>query len=281
MAENENKRVLVTGGNGGIGYSMCKLLALNHGCHVYMGSRSAERGASALEKMISEDAGCQGKVEVVTVDVADAASITACAATMAEKLGDQKLYALVNNAGTAEWVGDGVARDAMIATNCYGAKLMMDAFQPLIDGRIVNVSSGMGPSYVSKLPEEERPFWSSQQLTWEELEPAFKAQYEKIGADDKVAAYSFTKTILNKVTEIAAKDFPAILISSCSPGYVETGMNPEAGASGGKTSEEGCVSSIKCLFDELPGSGFFYGSDGVRGPLHYSRDPGTPAFEGY
>ena len=88
MAESASKRVLVTGGNGGIGYAMCKLLVLNHGCHVYMGSRSTERGAAAVEKAIQEDAGCQGKIEVVQVDVADAASITACAAAVKEKLGD-------------------------------------------------------------------------------------------------------------------------------------------------------------------------------------------------
>ena len=49
MAEAQSlKRVLITGGNGGIGYAMCKLLALNHGCYVYMASRSVERGESAL-----------------------------------------------------------------------------------------------------------------------------------------------------------------------------------------------------------------------------------------
>lgn len=38
------RKVLVTGGNSGIGAALCKQLALDYGCHVIMGSRSLERG---------------------------------------------------------------------------------------------------------------------------------------------------------------------------------------------------------------------------------------------
>ena len=31
---------------------------------------------------------------------------------------------------------------------------------------------------------------------------------------------------------------------------------------------------------DLPASGLFFGSDGVRSPLHTARNPGTPAYEG-
>ena len=144
---------------------MCKLLAVNHGCYVYMGSRSQERGDAALHKMIGEDANCSGKVEVVRVDVSDPASINACATVVAEKLGGDKLYALVNNAGTTESVGEGCTREQMIATNVGGVTHMTNAFVPLIDpscGRIVNLGSGGGPSFVNKLPtEQEKAFWSS------------------------------------------------------------------------------------------------------------------------
>ena len=34
------KRVLVTGGNAGIGLALCRQLCVDHGCHVIMGSRS-------------------------------------------------------------------------------------------------------------------------------------------------------------------------------------------------------------------------------------------------
>ena len=65
---------------------------------------------------------------------------------MQTKLGNNKLYGLVNNAG----IMSGSADD-LLKTNVYGAKLMTDAFVPLLDstrGRIVNVGSGAGPMHV-------------------------------------------------------------------------------------------------------------------------------------
>ena len=46
------------------------------------------------------------------------------------------------------------------------------------------------------------------------------------------------------------------------------------------TPEEGTKSIRKCLFDELAGNGWYYGSDGERSPLVRARDPGEPAFDG-
>ena len=72
---------------------------------------------------------------------------------MKEKLGGDKLYALVNNAGTGG--AHGVTAQTVIQTNLIGTKRMSDAFLPLLDtqiGRVVNVSSDMGPSYVQNLP---------------------------------------------------------------------------------------------------------------------------------
>ena len=284
--ETENiallKRVLVTGGNSGIGYALCKLLAVKHGCYVYMGTRSMERGTSALQTMIQEDSKCKNKVEVIQVDVANASSISACAAVVKEKLGKQTLYALVNNAGTGEWVGQGCTRDQMIATNIYGPKLMTEALAPLISptgGRIVNVSSGMGPRYISKLDQAKQTFWSSQPNTWAQVEPAFQALFAALTPEDKVDAYSLTKAVLNKYTEISAKENPNVLISSISPGFIDTGLS--AGFNASKSPEEGCLSTIKCLFRVLPGSGFHYGSDALRSPLHFERQPGEPEFKGY
>ena len=45
------------------------------------------------------------------------------------------------------------------------------------------------------------------------------------------------------------------------------------------TPEQGCVSSIKCLFGDVK-TGYYYGSDGLRSPLTVTRDPGTPEYNG-
>ena len=49
-----------------------------------------------------------GKIEVLKVDVSNDKSVTDAAAALKAKLGDQKLYGLVNNAGVARGNGDTV-----------------------------------------------------------------------------------------------------------------------------------------------------------------------------
>jgi hypothetical protein len=44
--------------------------------------------------------------------------------------------------------------------------------------------------------------------------------------------------------------------------------------------EKGTVSIKHLLFAEDVGSGWYYGSDAVRSPLHYMRNPGEPAYDG-
>jgi carbonyl reductase 1 len=69
--EAAQKRVFVTGGNAGIGMALCKQLASEDGCYVYMGSRSLERGADAIKAIVAQVPSCEGKIEVVQVDVSD------------------------------------------------------------------------------------------------------------------------------------------------------------------------------------------------------------------
>ena len=85
---------------------------------------------------------------------------------MQERLGGEKLFALVNNAGIG-----GEDYDLLMKTNFYGQKIMTDTFLPLIapNGRVVMVGSGSGPGYVGKLPEEEKAFWRNTNCTWKEL----------------------------------------------------------------------------------------------------------------
>ena len=45
----QQKKVVVTGGNTGIGYAICKLCIEKYGCYVYMGSRDENKGKAAIE----------------------------------------------------------------------------------------------------------------------------------------------------------------------------------------------------------------------------------------
>ena len=116
------RHVLVTGGNAGIGLALCKLLIKDHGCYVYLGSRDAGRGATAMKSIINEVPDKADMIEVVQVDVGSDESCKAAAEVLKAK--DVKLYALVNNAG----VGWGSPPDAIMNTNFMGPKRVTDAF---------------------------------------------------------------------------------------------------------------------------------------------------------
>ena len=96
--------------------------------------------------------------------------------------------------------------------------------------------------------------------------------------NDEYAAYGGSKALLACYTMKLAQLHPALSISILSPGYILTDMTRGMGAT--KSPEEGTVSLIKCLFGDLPASGYFWGSDGLRSPLHYMRNPGEPEYDG-
>lgn len=96
--------------------------------------------------------------------------------------------------------------------------------------------------------------------------------------NDGFAAYAGSKALLACYTLDLAKKHPELMVSILSPGYIKTSMTAGMGAT--KPPEEGTVSLKKCLFDDLPASGYFWGSDGLRSPLHFCRNPGEPEFDG-
>ena len=91
------KRILVTGGNQGIGFVRCKFLILENGCYVYIGSRNKERGIKAFKDLGPE---CEGKVWLIEIDVTDDISVKKASEDLKSILGENTLYALVNNTGT-------------------------------------------------------------------------------------------------------------------------------------------------------------------------------------
>ena len=90
------KSVFVTGGNAGIGLALCRQLVVDHGCHVFMGSRNLERGATGLKSITDAHPDKASAIELVQIDVADDNSVAAAAERLKSK--GVRLYALVNNA---------------------------------------------------------------------------------------------------------------------------------------------------------------------------------------
>jgi NAD(P)-dependent dehydrogenase (short-subunit alcohol dehydrogenase family) len=167
-----SKRILVTGGNKGIGFAVCaKLLDQYPETFVLLGSRDAKKGQDAIKSLEESKASRKGRVSFVQVDVADKDSVEAAARSVAATYAKDQpypLYGIMNNAGVAH----GTASE-LFQTNVHGAKFVVDSFLPLLDpdaGRIVNISSGAATMFVSACaPEATKKLFTNPSITWEKI----------------------------------------------------------------------------------------------------------------
>ena len=92
------KTVLVTGGNTGIGYEIVKaLLQSDKAYHIFLGSRSLDKGKIAIETLHKECPESNNVIEAVQVDLTSDESIEKAFEHVAASF--NKLDVLINNAG--------------------------------------------------------------------------------------------------------------------------------------------------------------------------------------
>lgn len=218
---------LVTGGNRGIGFEVCRQLA-SAGFIVLLTARDARKAKAAADALRSA-----GRVEPLVMDVADANSIANAAAEVAKQY--ERLDVLINNAGinydTWETVANADINGTVmetITTNLLGPWRVCQAFLPMLRksraGRIVNVSSESG-------------------------------SLADMGAGPP--AYQVTKAALNALTRTLAGELRGsrILVNSVCPGWVATDM----GGSGGRPVADGAAGIVwaATLPKDGPTGGFF------------------------
>ena len=88
-----------------------------------------------------------------------------------------------------------------------------------------------------------------------------------------------SQACINVYTRQLAKQYPNIVINSCTPGWIATDLTAGMGAS--NPPEKGTFAPIKLLFESLSedARGWYFGSDGLRSPLDRYRNPGDPEYQ--
>lgn len=202
------RRVVVTGGNKGIGQAICKRILCDQAdTHVLLGSRNAARGEKAVQQILADPAApsdAADRIEVLPLETTDDASVAAAVKLVADKYGSEPapLHGICCNAG----VGFGRSISETLDVNLYGVKRCCEAFLPLINpdgGRIVNIASASGPNFVRGLDGEQEELFTSPKTTWEELDAALK-RYAAL-TDYEGISYGLSKAAL---TQYAAHPSP-------------------------------------------------------------------------
>lgn len=285
-ATKKDGAILITGGNSGIGYALCRQLVAEqpggygYSGNIYLGARNAERGQKAVDAIQAAHPEAADRIELLLIDVSNDDSVVAAAKELKSKLDgvSSYLYALVNNAGIGFKTGGNGGIDELLQTNFYGPKRVSEAFVGMIQnnsrGRIVNVGSGAASMFLKTQNEEKKKFYTSKETTWEQL----VAAVEKDKETASMGGYGLSKAAVTTYTIQQSIQYPKLVCTSISPGFIHTKMTEGFGAK--LTADEGTVSIKKCLFDDQVVSGHYYGSDGLRSPMTIGRDPGMPEYEG-
>ena len=274
------QKVLVTGGNKGIGKAICqKLLEEYTNVYVLLGSRDEARGQQAVEDLLQQlgDSNAKNRIECVALDVSNEDSVKAAA----QKVADGELYGIINNAGIMR--RNNVQESNQ--TNYFGTRRVNDAFLPKLKtpgGRIVNIASAAGPIFVSNCDDPDLVTKLSQPWTI----PGGIQELDQIASDESKCggggdAYGFSKALVSAYTWWLAKEHPNLIINAITPGFIKTDMTSAMGAS--NPPFQGAIPPIWLLMSEeltkVP-TGRYYGSDCKRSPLDTYRGPGDPVYEG-
>jgi carbonyl reductase 1 len=173
-----------------------------------------------------------------------------------------------------------------VNTNYFGPRRVNDAFGKFLQrpgGRIVNIASASGPNYVSSLPADS-PLVTPLSQPWT-LQGGIDALDEMAATRMEGQPYGASKALLNAYTVIHAKIHTDLIINSVTPGWIATDMTDGMSPSNPATNRPSVGAIPPCYLmmdnDTIPRvpHGRYYGSDCLRSPLSFYRDPGEPPYQ--
>jgi NAD(P)-dependent dehydrogenase (short-subunit alcohol dehydrogenase family) len=248
--------ILVTGGNRGIGFEVCRQLG-RRGQRVVLTARDQGAGEEATAVLQAEGL----DVSFEPLDVASQESIEALGKRLEAR--EQRLSALVNNAAITMDGLDALVAEHTHAVNFFGAWRVTERLLPLMEehGRIVMVSSGSG-ELGNMSPEIRRRFdpppgkEALAALVWEFIEDVRNGQYARKGWPR--SAYRVSKAALNALTRVLAEELRdrRVRVNAVCPGWVRTSMG---GSSAPRDVAEGADTIVwaALLPSDGPTGGFF------------------------
>lgn len=187
---------VVTGANSGLGLEAAKKLTAAGG-HVVLAVRDVAKGEAAAAELPGP-----GTWEVRELDLADLSSVRAFAAGW-----DAPITTLVNNAGIM-MVAEGRTADGFelqFGTNHLGHFALTNLLLPLVEDRVVTVSSGLhnGP-----------------QLDYDNLDLDGAYKPTRAYQQSKLANLLFTSELQRRLTAAGS----SVLAHACHPGYSATNL---------------------------------------------------------
>ncbi len=259
ISDQTGRTVLVTGGNSGLGFHTCRLLAAK-GARVLLASRSPQRGRKARTEILQEFPGAQ--LETVDLDLADLESVRRCAENLGADL--DRLDLLVNNAGVMAIPRQETVQgfERQFGVNYLGHFALTGALLPLLlatpGSRIVNVSS---------IAHRHG------RINFDDLHGQRK--YSPFGAyaQSKLANLLFTLELQRR---LASKDAGTIC-ASAHPGFSATNLQYVAAREKGSRFELIVMRILNALFSQSAEQGalpqlYAAAATGVRGGDYFGPD---------